>query len=128
MDAAIRKDTRASYDDALARIPELLQAEGFGILTRIDVKETLKQKLGADFRRYQILGACNPKIAHQVLAQEPAAGVMLPCNVVVYEDDGGRTVVLAIDPMQTIAAKDPRLAPFAQEVRGRLERAIGQLP
>ena len=127
MDAAMRAQTRTTYEDVLERIPELLKAEGFGILTRIDVKETMKQKLGADFRKYEILGACNPRIAHQVLGQELAVGVMLPCNVVVYEGDDGRAVVLAIDPMQTLAAKEPRLEPFAREVRERLGRVLERL-
>src|SRR5512138_1242602 len=127
MDAALRKDTRTTYDDALARIPELLAAEGFGVLTRIDVKETLKAKIGADFRRYQILGACNPKLALEVLSRELAVGVMLPCNVVVYEDDGGHATVLAIDPLRTVAAQDARLEPFAAEVRARLSRVLDRL-
>jgi uncharacterized protein (DUF302 family) len=127
MDAAIRRPTRSTYDEVLAKLPELLQAEGFGILTRIDVKDTLKQKLGAEFRRYQILGACNPKLAHEVLSQELEVGVMMPCNVVVYEGDDGRAVALAIDPLQTIAAKDARLEPFAREVRTRLARVLERL-
>jgi uncharacterized protein (DUF302 family) len=127
MDAALRRDTRASYEDVLARLPELLKAEGFGVLTEIDVKATMKQKLGADFRKYKILGACNPQIAHQVLSVELAIGVMLPCNVVVHEADGGGSVVLAIDPLQTIAAKDARLEPFASEVRTRLARVLDRL-
>lgn len=120
----LRKDTQLSYDDALARLPDLLKAEGFGVLTQIDVKETLKQKIGADFRKYKILGACNPSFAHQVLSTELAVGVMLPCNVVVYEDDGGKAVVLAIDPMQTMASADPRIEPVAREVRERLSRVL----
>jgi uncharacterized protein (DUF302 family) len=123
----LRKQTQLGYDEALARIPELLKEEGFGVLTRIDVKATLKQKIGADFRRYEILGACNPKLAHQVLSAELAVGVMLPCNVVVYEGDGGETVVLAIDPMQTMAAGDARLEPVAREVRDRLSRVLQKL-
>lgn len=123
----IPRDTGLTFDDALARIPAALQAEGFGILTQIDVQDTLKKKLGVDFRRYRILGACNPKLAHQALSSVTAIGVMLPCNVVVYEKDDGKAMVVAIDPMQTIAATLPHLAPVATEVRDRLTRALGTL-
>jgi uncharacterized protein (DUF302 family) len=122
------KESKLSYDDVLAKLPDLLKAEGFGVLTRIDVKATLKEKLGVDFRRYQILGACNPKFAHQALSIEPSVGVLLPCNVVVYERDGGGTTVRAVDPMQTLAAADPRFAGIAQEVKERLARVISKLP
>jgi uncharacterized protein (DUF302 family) len=120
----MRKETRASYDEVLARLPELLKAEGFGVLTRIDVRATLKEKLGVDFRRYQILGACNPALAHRALGAELAVGVMLPCNVVVYEGDGGGTIVTAVDPLQTLATADPALAPIAGEVRAKLARVL----
>ena len=123
----LRKSTQLTYEDALARIPDLLKAEGFGILTQIDVKETLKQKIGADFRKYKILGACNPSLAHKVLSAELAVGVMLPCNVVVYEGDDGKAVVLAIDPMQTMAAGDARIEPVAREVRDRLSRVLDRV-
>ncbi len=123
----MRKETRAGYDEVLARLPDLLKAEGFGVLTRIDVKETLKEKLGVDFRRYQILGACNPALAHRALDMEPAIGVMLPCNVVVYEGDGGKATVIAVDPLQTLAAADPALRPVAEEVRAKLARVVEQL-
>ncbi len=121
------RETKLSYDDVLAKLPELLKAEGFGILTRIDVKATLKEKLGVDFKRYQILGACNPKFAHQALSTDESVGVLLPCNVVVYDKDGGGTMVRAIDPIQTMAASDPRFAEVATEVRTRLARVLGQL-
>jgi uncharacterized protein (DUF302 family) len=123
----IRKVVKASFDEALARVPEALKAEGFGVLTRIDVKQTLKEKIGVDFRRYQILGACNPKLAHQALSTEVGIGVMLPCNVIVYEGDDGRTVVTAVDPMQTIAAQDARLAPVAAQVRELLSKALARV-
>jgi uncharacterized protein (DUF302 family) len=120
----MRKETNSSYDEVLAKLPDLLKAEGFGVLTQIDVKETLKQKLGVDFRRYQILGACNPPLAHKALSAEIEIGVMLPCNVIVYENDQGKAVVVAIDPMQTIAATNPGLAGIAGEVRQRLSRVL----
>ena len=120
----LRKDTDITYEDALARLPDLLKAEGFGVLTQIDVKETLKQKIGADFRKYKILGACNPSYAHKALGAELGVGVMLPCNVVVYEAENGKAVVLGVDPLQTMAAADPRLEPIARQVRDGLARAI----
>ena len=121
---ALRKETRSSYDDVLARIPDLLKTEGFGVLTQIDVKETMKQKLGVEFRRYKILGACNPQLAHRVLTTDLEIGTMLPCNVVVYEGDDGKAVVLAIDPAQAIAAAKPAVKPVADEVRVRLARVL----
>jgi len=120
----IRKVTRSSYDEVLQKIPDLLKAEGFGILTQIDVQETLKQKLGVEFRRYKILGACNPPLAHRAFQAELEIGVMLPCNVIVYEGDDGKAVVTAIDPMQTVAAAHPELAEVAAEVRQRLSRVL----
>ncbi len=124
---ALRKATQTTYDEALARIPDLLKAEGFGVLTRIDVKDTMKQKIGAEFRKYQILGACNPQIAHKVLSSDLEVGVMLPCNVVVYEGDDGKAVVLAIDPMKTVAAANPAIREFADEVQRRLARVLEKI-
>ncbi len=123
-DFGIRKLTRSSYDEVLQKLPDLLKAEGFGVLTQIDVKETLKQKLGVDFRRYRILGTCNPPLAHRALQAELEIGIMLPCNVIVYEGDDGKAVVTAIDPMQTVAAASEKLAPIAREVRERLARVL----
>ena len=124
----LQKKTQRGFDEVLARLPELLQAEGFGVLTRIDVKDTLKQKLGVDFRRYAILGACNPGFAHQALSADLDVGVMLPCNVVVYEGDDGKAVVMAVDPMQTIAAATPEVRRAAEQVRERLERVVARVP
>ena len=116
-----------SLADADRAVREALADQGFGVLTEIDVAATLKQKLGVDHRRYKILGACNPPLAHRALGIELEIGVMLPCNVVVYErDDGGATVV-AIDPSATVAAADPALAPIAAEVRARLARVVESL-
>lgn len=120
----LRKRTSSSYEEVLAALPDLLKAEGFGVLTQIDVKDTLKQKLGVNFRRYKILGACNPPLAHRALTAELEIGVMLPCNVIVYEGDDGKAVVVAIDPMQTVAAANERLVPIASEVRERLARVL----
>ncbi len=123
----IQQKTLIGYDDALARLPDLLKAEGFGVLTQIDVRETLKAKLGVDFRRYKILGACNPQLAHQALSQVAEIGVLLPCNVVVYEGDDGKATVIAVDPMQTLAAARPELAAIAGEVQARLRRVLERL-
>jgi uncharacterized protein (DUF302 family) len=123
----IRKTVKGSYDDVLAKVPEVLKAEGFGVLTRIDVKATLKEKIGVDFRRYTILGACNPKFAHQALTAEIGIGAMLPCPVAVWEEDDGRVTVNAVDPIQTIASANPALRPIAEQVRERLARALGGL-
>ena len=123
----IRKTVAMDFDQVLARLPEALKAEGFGVLTRIDVKETLKQKIGVDFRRYQILGACNPQYAYQALNAELSIGAMLPCSIAVWEDGAGKTTVNAVDPLQTIAAASPALAPIAAEVRARLARVLAAL-
>ena len=123
----LQKKTELRFEDVLARLPELLQAEGFGVLTQIDVKETLKQKIGVDFRRYRILGACNPHFAHQALTADLEVGAMLPCNVVVYEGDDGKAVVMAIDPMQSMAAANPQVRAVAEQVRERLERVVARV-
>jgi len=123
----LKRPTHQSYEEVLARIPELLKAEGFGVLTQIDVKETMKQKIGADFRKYKILGACNPQLAHKVLSIDLEVGAMLPCNVVVYEGDDGKAVVLAIDPTQAIAAANPAIRPVADEVKERLGRVLSRI-
>jgi len=123
----IRKTVKGEYEKVLAKVPEVLKAEGFGVLTRIDVKATLKEKIGVDFRRYQILGACNPRYAHQALASDPGVGALLPCSVAVWEEDDGRVTVNAVDPLQTIAAANPALRPIAEQVRERLSRALAGL-
>ncbi len=123
----IRKTVKGEYEKVLAKLLEVLKAEGFGVLTRIDVQATLKEKLGVDFRRYQILGACNPKFAHQALTAEIGIGAMLPCPVAVWEEDDGRVTVNAVDPLQTIASASPALRPIAEQVRERLTRALAGL-
>jgi uncharacterized protein (DUF302 family) len=113
-----------SYDRAVERVTEELQKEGFGVLTTIDVKETLRKKLGVDFPRYVILGACNPPLAHRALQAEEQIGLLLPCNVIVY-DRGGETVVGAFDPMMmaTVLEKEA-MRLIAEEVRRKLERVV----
>ena len=107
------------------RTTEALKAEGFGIITEIDVKKTLQEKIGVTFRNYRILGACNPKLACEALELEDKIGTMLPCNVVVQERDGHQIEVAAIDPVASMQAVDnPRLIEAAKQVGDRLKRAI----
>jgi uncharacterized protein (DUF302 family) len=126
---AMRRQVTMSYDEALARVPEALKTEGFGVLTEIDVRDTLQKKLGVEFRRYKILGACNPPLAHQALGAELELGLLLPCNVIVYEADDGGTVVAAVDPTKTIAAVSglDKLEEIAQTVREKLARALERI-
>jgi uncharacterized protein (DUF302 family) len=122
---AIKRITSLSFDEADARIRDKLQAEGFGVLTEIDVRATLKAKLGIDIAPYRILGACNPALALQALSAEPDVGLLLPCNVVVREDQEGRTVLEALDPVvQLEIAANPQLRGLAWQVRDRLTRAL----
>ena len=115
------------FDQAVDKTVAALKDKGFGVLTRIDVQATLKEKIGADFRPYVILGACNPKFAHQALQAEDKIGTMLPCNVIVQQHDG-RTEVAAIDPVASMqAVKNASLQPVADEVRALLKSAIEQL-
>src|SRR3989339_2281324 len=93
-----------TYDEAITKVTEELKKEGFGILTEIDVKETLKKKLDVDFKKYKILGACNPPFAYKALQAEDKIGVMLPCNVVVIEQEDGKVEVTAVDPAASMAA------------------------
>jgi uncharacterized protein (DUF302 family) len=124
----IKRTLDVGFDEALARIPGALKAEGFGVLTEIDVQATLKKKLDVDFRRYRILGACNPPFAHRALQHSLDVGMLMPCNVIVYETDDRKTVVSAVDPMQTMAAQgDPAIQPLAQQVQQKLQRVIDSL-
>lgn len=117
-----------SYDEAVEKAREVLAAEGFGILTEIDVKATLKKKLDEDFRKYIILGACNPSYALRALKSELEIGLFLPCNVIVYETDDEEVVVSAVDPLAAMGMIDnPELAGVASEVRGKLESVIKAL-
>ena len=111
-----------SYEMALEKVIQGLKDEGFGVLTQIDVKDTLKNRIDVDFRKYAILGACNPPLAHRALTADLGAGLLLPCNVVVYEDDGG-SVVAIIDPISMLGIiHKPELVAVAEEARARLER------
>jgi uncharacterized protein (DUF302 family) len=117
------------YDQAVARTREELAQEGFGILTEIDVRETLKKKLDVDFRPYIILGACNPPLAHKALTAERDIGLLLPCNVIVYAGEReGTSVVAALDPEAALELTgNPDVRPLASEVRERLDRALARL-
>lgn len=123
------KELSIRYEEALTRLPEALKKEGFGIITQIDIQETFKAKLGADFRRYRIFGACNPSFAHSALQKDLRVGVLLPCNFVLYEKDDGKAVLGAVDPMQTLGASgESGLADVAREVGARLERVLADFP
>ena len=122
---ALSRAVDLSYEEADRRIREELQKEGFGILTEIDVQATLKNKLGVDFPRYEILGACNPQIAHQALTVEPDVGLLLPCNVVVRQTEDDRTLVEIMDPISVLGIADNEaLRPLGDEALARLERAL----
>ena len=124
MNYGISKTVNLSYDQAIAKVTEALQREGFGVLTTIDVKETLKKKLDVDFKPYVILGACNPHFAHQTLQLEENIGLLLPCNVIVYEKDD-ETVVAAFNPMAMMQLIGNRsIEKIAKDVEARLKRAI----
>jgi uncharacterized protein (DUF302 family) len=118
------------YEEAVEKARAALTAEGFGVLCEIDIKEKLKEKLGVDFRNYVILGACNPPLAYKTLQQEINIGLLLPCNVIVYEaDEAGKSVVAAIDAkaMLSVVGNNPTLDAVATEVNQKLERVVAQL-
>ncbi len=116
------------FDDAIERTETALKTEGFGVISRIDIQQTLKSKIGVDFRPYTILGACNPGLAHEALQLEDKVGLMLPCNVIVQQSGSGGVEVAAIDPVATMQAIDnPELTKAAQVVRDKLSRVIGLL-
>ncbi len=119
------KTVHMTFDEAIARATEALKAEGFGVLTDIDVRATMKKKLDVEFRPYRILGACNPPFAHQALLAEDKIGTMLPCNVIVQEHAPGVVEVAAIDPVASMAAvQNESLAAIASEVRAKLQRVV----
>jgi uncharacterized protein (DUF302 family) len=119
---------QTDYDTALQRVTDALKVEGFGVLTEIDVKATLKKKLDVDFRQYKILGACNPPLAYRALTAAPEIGLLLPCNVTVAEADDGSIEVALIDPMSMMGfIAHPELEPIAEEARARLERVVKSL-
>ena len=116
------------YEEAIKHVTEEMKKEGFGVLTTIDVRETLKKKIGVDFKPYTILGACNPHHAYEALQKEPELALMLPCNIIVYVNDDGETVIAAIDPVASMQAiENPELGETAMEVQGKLRRLIDNL-
>ena len=121
----LRTTVALPYDEAVAAVRDALGREGFGVLTEIDVRATLKKKLDVDFQPYVILGACNPPLAHRALSAEPDIGLLLPCNVVVYAPPEGGTVVAVLDPVEQLKLSgNSAIQPVAQEVRTRLERVV----
>ena len=128
MSYTFTKTIDKSFDEAVAYVTEQLKTEGFGVLTEIDVKSTLKKKLDADFRNYKILGACNPPFAYKALQAEPLIGAMLPCNVIVQDTDDGRVRVDAVDPVASMSAmEDPALNEVAASVQVKLKNFISSL-
>ena len=122
------KTVDLSYDQAIEKVSDLLKEEGFGVLTEIDVKETLKKKLDVDFKKYKILGACNPEFAHRALQTEDKIGVMLPCNVIVEKHEDGTVEVSAVDPVASMqAVTNEKLRPITEEVRNNLKKVIDML-
>jgi len=122
------KVTDMSFEEAISKVTEELKKEGFGVLTEIDVTATLKKKLDVDFRKYKILGACNPPFAHKALLAEDKIGTMLPCNVIVQETDDGKVEVAAINPVESMSAvSNKNLVEIADTVQGKLKRVIENL-
>ena len=124
MQYGFSKTVDMPYEQAIEKVTAELKKEGFGVLTSIDVKETLKEKINVDFKKYAILGACNPPIAHKALLEEEELGLLLPCNVIVYEKDG-KTRVSIFDPMvMTWIMENDNMKPIATEVQERLQRVL----
>ncbi len=127
MDYQYKRQVNLSYEDAVAKTREALKKEGFGIITEIDVKAVVKNKLGIDFDKYLILGACNPAFAHKALEMEKDLGLLMPCNLVVYEDKG-KTYIAATRPTVTMGVvRNPNLAPVAGQVEQKLKNAIASV-
>jgi len=118
------KTTDYTFEQAIEKVTEELRKEGFGVLTTIDIKHTLKKKIDVDFKKYTILGACNPKLAHGALQVEEELGLLLPCNVIVYEKND-KTVVSIFDPrVMTLVIENPEMKPVAEEVKNKLQRVL----
>lgn len=121
---AFRSKLELSYEEALEKIGDELKTEGFGILTSVDMQATLREKLGAEFRKYSILGVCNPSLAQRALNQDLEAGLVLPCTIVIYEEDGGASISIA-DPMAAVdLLGNPLLRPIAEEAHAKLKRVL----
>ncbi len=121
-------ETELSFDEAVNKVTESMKEQGFGILTEIDAKKVLKEKLGLDRKPYKILGACNPQFAHKAIEMEPEIGTLLPCNVLVYEKDDGTVVVSAMNPEAALKlVGNPNIEDIAKQVRTRIEKALEEL-
>ena len=121
-------DFNGTFEEAIRKTTEELKKEGFGVLTEIDVKDTFKKKLDIDFKKYRILGACNPNFAHKAISAEDKIGTMLPCNVIVEEHDDGRVEVTAVDPLASMQSVDnEELKPIATQVRDSLKKVIDNI-
>jgi uncharacterized protein (DUF302 family) len=121
----ISTTTNSTFEEAIEKVTDELKKEGFGVLTEIDVKATLKKKLDIDFKKYKILGACNPPFAYKALQAEDKIGTMLPCNVIVEEHEDGTVEISAVNPIASMqAVNNPGLGDIAEEVRSRLEKVI----
>jgi uncharacterized protein (DUF302 family) len=122
------KILNVSFEEAISKVTDELKKEGFGILTDIDVKEALKKKLNVDFKKYRILGACNPPFAYQALQAEDKIGTMLPCNVIVQEIAEGKVEIAAVDPVASMQAiENPKLREIAEQVQAKLKKVVGNL-
>lgn len=125
---AFARVLNTSYEDAISKVTDALKEEGFGVLTEIDVKATLKKKLGVDFRKYVTLGACNPSYAHRTLQADLDVGLLLPCNVIVYETDDKKAYVSALNPVSALEViKNKELRKIAEEVSEKLERVVNKV-
>ena len=119
---------KIGFDSAIEKVTGELKAEGFGVLTEIDVKETLKKKLDVDFRKYKILGACNPPLAHKALSKEPLIGLLLPCNVVVMEEDDESITVSAVNPMEMFkVVENSAMSDIADQVNTKIRKVVDSL-
>lgn len=128
MDYYFSKTVKGSFEEAIARVTEALDSEGFGIITRIAMHEKIKEKLGVDFKKYVILGACNPPLAFKALQAEDKIGTMLPCNVLVIEQGPGVIEIAAVNPVASMSAiTNSSLGPVAVDVTGRLKRVIEKI-
>ena len=128
MDYAFKKEVSLSYEEAITRVTEELKKEGFGVLTEIDIKQTLKKKLDVEFSKYSILGACNPKFAHKALKAREDIGLLLPCNIIVYENEQGKTIVSIFNPKVMLSlVSDPEIEDIAAQVAEKLEGVLNNL-
>lgn len=124
----LSKITDYSFDEALKKVEEELKSEGFGVLTEIDVSATLKKRINVDFKKYKILGACNPPLAHKALTSEDKIGVLLPCNVIVEENDDGKVEVAMVNPLVAMeSVKNSKLGEVASEVTNKLKNALEKI-